>query len=233
MNPIRTALVLAILSVYVPVVGVCACLVAIARGSPAILYRLARPAVRFGLWLLGIRVVVEGLDKVGDARNLVVMANHASHLDGVVLFQGLGIDFKVLAKKELFRIPALGWAMRLSGWIDIDRDATLRARTALSRVVASLRQGACFVTFPEGTRTRTGQLGPFKRGAFLAAGEAGSSILPVAIQGTREALARGRFRVNPSTVRVRVLDPVDAGLYSYGDRNRLVAEVRDRIATAS
>ena len=102
----------------------------------------------------------------------------------------------------------------------------------MTRTADSLRAGACFLVFPEGTRSRTGELGEFKKGAFVAAIESGSRILPIALEGTRELMPRGGMVIRPGTVRVRVLDPVDTGSYSYGDRDRLASEVRGRIEAA-
>jgi 1-acyl-sn-glycerol-3-phosphate acyltransferase len=108
----------------------------------------------------------------------------------------------------------------------------VQSKGAIARAVASLKAGASFVIFPEGTRSRTGELGEFKKGAFVVAIDARSRIVPVAIRGARELMPRGGWRVRPGTVAVRVLDPVDAGAYSYEDRDRLIGEVRGRIAAA-
>jgi 1-acyl-sn-glycerol-3-phosphate acyltransferase len=102
----------------------------------------------------------------------------------------------------------------------------------MARTAASLRDGACFLAFPEGTRSRSGELGEFKKGTFVAAIEAKSRILPVALTGTREMMPRGSLAIRPGTVRVKVLDPVHTEGYSYADRDRLAALVRARIAAA-
>jgi 1-acyl-sn-glycerol-3-phosphate acyltransferase len=102
----------------------------------------------------------------------------------------------------------------------------------VDRAARSLREGNCFLIFPEGTRTRTGELGPFKKGAFVAALEAGSRIVPAAIEGVRELMPPGGLRIRPGTVRIRLLDPMPVESYSYDDRERLAAEVRARIAGA-
>jgi 1-acyl-sn-glycerol-3-phosphate acyltransferase len=229
---IRTAAAVAFLGLYVPAASLVGLPLAHLLRSPAVLYKLGRFGISVALMLSGTRVEVEGREKLGDARNTVVMLNHVSNLDAPVLFEALGLDFKAVAKKEIFKVPFLGHVLRFAGFIEVDRGDRNQARTALDRAAQSLREGNCFLIFPEGTRTRTGELGPFKRGAFVAAIEAGSRIVPAALQGVRELMPRGRLRINPGTVRLRLLDPVDAGNYSYDDRERLAAEVRGRIAEA-
>jgi 1-acyl-sn-glycerol-3-phosphate acyltransferase len=229
---IRMAAVLVFLGLYVPAASLVGLPLAHLLRSPAVLYKLGRFGIGIALILSGTRVVVEGCENLGDARNTVVMPNHASHLDAPVLFRALRIDFKAVAKKEIFGIPFLGHVLRVAGFIDIDRSDRTQSRAALDRAAESLRRGNCFMIFPEGTRTRTGELGPFKRGAFVAAIEAGSRIVPAALQGAGELMPRGRFRIRPGAVRLRLLEPLDAGGYSYDERERLASEVRSRIAAA-
>ena len=200
--------------------------------SPASLYALGRFGIRVALRLAGTRIEVLGKERLGDHRNTVIVANHGSHLDAPVLLQALGVDFKAVAKKEIFRVPVLSSVLRLAGFIEVDRADRTQATRAIARAVAALKGGDCFLIFPEGTRSRTGELGPFKKGGFVVAMDAGSLIVPVALAGTRDLMPRGRFRIRPGTVRVRVLDPLPAGSYSYGDRDALIAEVRRRMAAA-
>jgi len=229
---IRTLAALLFLGFYLPAASLVGLSVAHLMRSPAVLYKLGRFGIAVALFLSGTRVVVEGREKLGDARNTVVMPNHVSHLDAPVLFEALGIDFKAVAKKEIFKIPFLGHVLRFAGFIEVDRKDRTQARQALDRAAASLRDGNCFLIFPEGTRTRTGELGPFKRGAFVAAIEAGSRVVPAVLQGVGELMPRGRLRMRPGTVRLRLLDPVSAQSYSYDDRERLAEDVRGRIAEA-
>ena len=229
---IRTAAVLVFLGLYVPAASLLGLPLAHLLRSPAVLYKLGRFGIDVALLLSGTRVVVEGRDHLGDERNTVVMPNHVSHLDAPVLFAALRIDFKAVAKKEVFKIPFLGHVLRFAGFIEVDRADRNQARAALDRAAQSLREGNTFLIFPEGTRTRTGELGAFKRGAFVAAIEAGSRIVPVALSGVRELMPRDRWRIRRGTVRLRLLEPLNAGGYSYDDRERLASEVRGRIAAA-
>jgi 1-acyl-sn-glycerol-3-phosphate acyltransferase len=229
---IRALLVALFLPAYTLLASFVGYLLARLVGSPALLYALGRFGIRVALFLAGTRIVVEGRHLLGDARNTVIVANHVSHLDPPVLLQALGVDFRAVAKKEVFYVPFFNSVLRFAGFIEVDRADRTQSTRAIARAVAALKAGSCFLIFPEGTRSRTGELGSFKKGGFVVAMDAGSRIVPVAVLGTRELMPRGGFRIRPGTVRIRVLDPVMAGSYSYADRDALVSEVRGRIAAA-
>jgi 1-acyl-sn-glycerol-3-phosphate acyltransferase len=229
---IRTLLVSAFLVAYVPP----ACLIgwglAWWQGSDQPLYQIGRFGVRMALRLAGVRVEVTGSEHLRDSANTVVMPNHLSNLDAPVLFTVLPPNFKVVAKKELFRLPFLGSTFRMARFIELDRRDKDQAKRAMQQSVESLRAGACFLIFPEGTRSESGTLAELKKGGFLVALEAGSRIVPVAVTGTRELMPKGGFRIQSGTVRVAVLPAVEARRYSVETRDALVAEVRGRIASA-
>jgi 1-acyl-sn-glycerol-3-phosphate acyltransferase len=229
---IRALLIVLFLPAYTLLASLIGYGLARLSGSPALLYGLGRFGIRVSLFLAGMRIVVEGRHLLDDARNTMIVANHVSHLDAPVLLVALGVDFRAVAKKEVFYFPVFNSVLRFAGFIEVDRADRAQATRAIARAVEALKRGACFLIFPEGTRSRTGELGPFKKGGFVVAMDAGSRIVPVAVQGTRELMPRGGFRIRPGTVRVRVLDPVMAGSYSYGDRDGLISEVRGRIAAA-
>lgn len=229
---IRALVILAVIPPYVVLASMLGYPLARVLRSPRILYRLGRLGARLMLFLAGTRYEVEGLERLGDVRNTVVMPNHVSQLDAPILFLLLSVDFKAVVKTELFRVPFFSYCLRFAGFIEVDRSDHDQSKHAITAAVASLQSGNCFLIFPEGTRTRTGDLGEFKKGAFVVAIDARSRIVPVALSGVRELLPRGGFYVRPGTVRVRVLDPIDAGGYSYDSRDALIGEVRGRIAAA-
>jgi 1-acyl-sn-glycerol-3-phosphate acyltransferase len=229
---IRALLVLLFLPGYTLVAGLVGYALARISGSAAPLYALGRAGIRVALALAGTKIEVLGKERLAEHRNTVIVANHVSHLDAPVLLQALGVDFKAVAKKEVFQIPVLSSVLRLAGFIEVDRADRTQATRAIARAVTALQGGDCFLIFPEGTRSRTGEMGPFKKGGFVVAMDAGSRILPVALAGTRELMPRGGFRIRPGTVTVRVLDPVETARYSYGDRDALIAEVRGRMVAA-
>jgi 1-acyl-sn-glycerol-3-phosphate acyltransferase len=229
---IRALLVSAFLIAYVPPACLIGWSLAWWQGSDRPLYQIGRFGVRMALRIAGVQVEVTGADRLHDSANTIVMPNHLSNLDAPVLFTVLPPNFKVVAKKELFRIPFLASTFRRARFIELDRRDRDEARRAMQKSVESLRGGACFLIFPEGTRSESGMLGEFKKGGFLVALEAGSRVVPVAVTGTRELMPKGGFRMEPGTVRVAVLPPVDARGYRVESRDALVAEVRGRIAEA-
>jgi 1-acyl-sn-glycerol-3-phosphate acyltransferase len=229
---IRTILVLVLLGPYAILASLLGYPLARLAGSPRLLYGLARFGVRVSCRLAGIRVVLEGTEHLRAPRNTILMPNHTSHLDAALLFGLLPVEFKAVVKRELYRFPFVHYCLKFAGFIDVNRKDPIQSKRAIARAVESLKAGSNFIIFPEGTRSRTGQLGEFKKGGFVVAIDAGSRIVPVAILGAHLLLPPGGFRIRPGTVRVRVLDPENAASYSYEERDRLMVVVRDRIAAA-
>jgi 1-acyl-sn-glycerol-3-phosphate acyltransferase len=229
---LRTAVVLAFLVPYAAIAGPLAVLLSKLSGSARPLYALSGWGFRAAFRLAGIRITTENRERLGDARNTVIVSNHASHLDAPVLFLALGVPFVALAKREVFEIPFFSAVIRRAGFIPIQRGDRAEAVGAMARMVSALRGGASVLVFPEGTRSPTGELGAFKKGGFLAAVEAKSRLVPVALHGTRSLMPRHGYALRPGHVRVSILDPVDAGGYSYADRELVIAQVRSQIDQA-
>ena len=178
----------------------------------------------FPPWRLG----VEGRWPEGGP--FVVVANHQSMLD-ILLLSRLPREMKWVAKEELFRIPWVGIMLRMSGDIAIRRGDAESGGEALSRAKDYLARGMSVMIFPEGTRSRTGALLPFKSGAFRLALDAGVPVLPVAVHGTARGMPKGGPWVNPCRARARILAPVAVEPYG-GDAVRLRDDVRARIQAA-
>src|SRR5262245_32079793 len=229
---IRALLVSTFLILYIPPACLVAWTLAWWQSSARPLYVIGRFGVRTALRLAGVRVEVSGGEALRDCTNTVVMANHLSHLDAPVLFAMLSPDFKVVAKTELFRLPFLGSTFRIARFVEVDRRDRDQSRVAMRKSVEGLRAGDCFLVFPEGTRSPSGTLGALKKGGFLVAMDAGSRIVPVALAGTHELMPKGGFRIRSGRVTVKVLDALDASAYGVDQRDRLVSEVRGRIAAA-
>jgi 1-acyl-sn-glycerol-3-phosphate acyltransferase len=188
----------------------------------------------WGRWILfgaGIELSpLEGAEHLRPGQRVLCAANHQSLLDIPVLFAVLPVPIVMAAKKELFRIPLFGWMMRAARFPRIDRANPEAAKRALERSAERLRgTEVSVVLFPEGTRTRDGSLGPFKKGAFFVARDLGLPIAPVAILGTREALPKGSLRVRAARVAVVVGAPVAVRERSEEERDAVMEGLRSRV----
>jgi 1-acyl-sn-glycerol-3-phosphate acyltransferase len=189
----------------------------------------------------GMDVVVAGRENVTPGRTFLVMSNHQSHYDVPVLFYVLGPNIRMIAKTELYNVPIFGPALREAGFIEIDRSNRARAIASLQVARGTLGKGVHVWIAPEGTRSRTGELLPFKKGGFALALEMGAAILPVAIQGTRDALPANGVRSRAGArVTVKILPPIEATSYAAegatggelkAARDALMRDVRDRLVS--
>jgi 1-acyl-sn-glycerol-3-phosphate acyltransferase len=160
----------------------------------------------------------------------MVMANHRSNLDPPLLIAFTPYYLRFLTKKELFFIPFFGWALYLMGQIPIDRKRREKAIRSLQRSRKLLKQpGIAILAFPEGTRSRTEDLLPFKKGGFVFAIENGLPILPVGIGGTGPLLPKGNFLVRPGKVTFVVGEPIPTTQYTLSTKETLMAEVREKL----
>jgi 1-acyl-sn-glycerol-3-phosphate acyltransferase len=194
-----------------------------------LLYVLGHWGVWLGTALVGIRTSVTGREHLEPGRAVVFCSNHQSNIDPPILFQALHPRLHVLFKRELTRLPLLGRAFQIGGFVPIDRASREQSMAAIDQAAESLRQGNSFLTFPEGTRSRTGVLLPFKRGPFLMALKAQVPIVPVAIQGGTASMKKGSPIVRPTTVSVRIGLPVETRGMDVADREKLADEVRARV----
>lgn len=181
------------------------------------------------------RVRAEGLEHLGQGGEVfVVMSNHQSVYDIPVIFQALPLRLRMVAKHELFRVPLWGRAMHYAGFVSIDRGDRERAKESLQVAKQKMQnEGTSIWIAPEGTRSRTGELGPFKSGGFHLALDAGLRILPVSIVGTFDILRADTTSVTKGAdVRVIVHEPIDPRPYGPERRAELTADVRAAIASS-
>jgi len=166
-----------------------------------------------------------------DRRPYVFVANHSSFTD-VFLLASLPWEMKYLSKQTIFRIPLLGWQMRIAGDVPIVRGNRDSVRAAMEKLRERLKRRLSVVFFPEGTRSPDGSLGEFREGAFRLAIEAGVAVLPLAIYGASSSLPKHSLIFQPTTATVLVLPPEPTEGLTAADAPRLAARVRDRIAEA-
>lgn len=199
---------------------------------------LAYRISRFWAWgilkLCGIRLVVQGLEGLDPNRQYIFIANHQSYIDIPVLVQALSqFQLRWIAKKELFWVPLFGWVLWSSKHIIVDRSSLSRAMNSLSRARERIEKGISVVVFPEGTRSRHGDLLPFKRGGFLLAFKSQTPIVPVTIKGSGAVWSRGDWRIRSGEIAIVMGKPVSVDRYRAQDLKLLVNRVRAEIESHS
>ena len=194
--------------------------------------RLAHGCARaWSRWILGttgVRVDARGLDRVDGARSYVFVSNHQSIYDIPVLFASVPAQLRIIAKASLGAFPVLGWHLRWTGHLLVDRKRA--GAGTLGQVGRMIRRGDSLIVFPEGTRSRDGQVARFKRGLFLLAIEAGVAVVPVAVGGTRHVMLKGRLMTCPGDVSVVVHDPISTDGLTREDARRLAEQAQGVVA---
>ncbi|HXZ26513.1 MAG TPA: lysophospholipid acyltransferase family protein [Terriglobales bacterium] len=227
---LRWLLVLAFWSLFVPAAALIGFPWTFLSGKVAFLYRIAMWGARAGVRLGGVKVVAVGLDRLDPAQSYVFMSNHVSNLDPPILVPLIPRRTSVLVKKELFRVPILGRAMRMADLVAVDRRDRDAAIASVRAGAAVVRSGLNMTVYPEGTRSRDGRLLPFKKGPFYLAEEAAAPIVPVTILGTFEMQPKGYFGLRPGTATVIFHPPIAPA--SFSDRDALIAAVTAQVASA-
>jgi 1-acyl-sn-glycerol-3-phosphate acyltransferase len=214
--------------VYILIFGSIGLLVASIFRWKGLLYALGHAGCWIALTLVGIRYRVVGRENI-PREAVVFCSNHESNIDPPVLFQSLHRRLHILYKAELRKFPIMKTVFDIGGFVPVDRADREKSMASIMRGAESLRSGNSFLIFPEGTRSRDGQLLPFKKGGFIMALQAQVPIVPVAVQGGRDAMHKGSSVVRPVTVTIRVGAPIPTAGLSIGDRDELIDRVRMQV----
>ena len=191
----------------------------------------ARGWSRTILFFSGVRVRVLHSERLPAGRGVVVASNHESYADILVLLANLPLPVRLMAKRSIFRVPVMGWSIRAAGFVPVDRGVRSRGAATVEAALKLLKSGRSIVLFPEETRTRDGELLPFKPGAALLALRSGFPLLPVAIAGTGRVLPRGRLTTTPGRVILSIGNAISVEGRSIRDRDDLTREAREAIAS--
>jgi 1-acyl-sn-glycerol-3-phosphate acyltransferase len=197
------------------------------RGDWFLLF--ARGWARTILKFSGVRVAVRHPERLSRRGPFIVVANHESYADVLVLLANLPMQVRFLAKRSIFRVPVLGWSIRAAGFVPVDRGDRSRSFATVETALRRLGRGRSLVVFPEETRTQTGDLSPFKKGAAMLALKTGFSILPLGIAGTRQVLPRGAWNSEPGRVVLCVGEPLAADPSAQA-RKEMTARIKDSVS---
>lgn len=240
-RPFLRPLLVWILGALALALAVCLCfLLAPFLGGRRAFWIVAPRYVRGTAWAFGVRRQLEGWEALPEAlrsgaRPAVFIGNHTSLFDPPLMISTLPCHPVFVAKRELARVPFLGWVIWLAGFIFIDRSDRQAARRSLERAADRIRAGQGIVAFPEGTRGQDGALLPFKKGVFALAFKAGVPVVPFAIHGGPDILPKGTWRVRGGPYRITVGAPLESGAFADSEALRKAAEaaVRGLLGEAS
>lgn len=184
------------------------------------------------LWLGGVRLSVEGIEHLPASGPVVYMSNHQGNFDIPALFAGLPVQFRWLAKAELFRIPLFGLTMRVAGYIPVERQDRRLAIQSMNTAAERVAAGTSIMIFPEGTRSPDGKLLPFKKGGFILALQAQAPIVAIAIDGSAALMLKSSLMIRSGEIRIRIFPALPTAGLNKKDCEALMTEVETRIASA-
>ena len=228
---IRSVLLLTIGIAFTAFMSGCAVIFPLILPGESTAHKVAHIWGKLFLVLTSTKVKVIGAENVLKGKPQIFMANHQSDLDILIVLAYVPVQFRWIVKKELFDIPIFGAAMKKAGYIEIDRQHHESAMISIEKAVRKIREGMSVMSFPEGTRSRDGNIGAFKQGMFHLAIKSGIPIVPISIIGAKEIMPKRSLLINPGKGKVTlVMDkPIDVTGYSIERRHELIDRVRNVI----
>jgi 1-acyl-sn-glycerol-3-phosphate acyltransferase len=229
---LRATFVYLFVGLYILILAPFAMLWAYVSRNGAILYSLARLCIRVAGGMSGVRVNVQGREKIAPGVTYVFLSDHQGNFDAPVLIHVIPRDTSVLIKQEMMRIPVLSLVLKQVDFIPLDRLNPKKAQVGIERGAQLLANGKSFLAFPEGTRSRDGRLGDFKKGVFVMAIKAQAPIIPITLRNSAQVNPPGTYGVRAGCIDVVIHDPIETKGMTIEDRSRLVQTTRDAIASA-
>lgn len=223
---IKTGFVIVWVILETFVLGIAAVVTAFIIRKEDPVHRIASLWAKLILFASRIRVTVDGLSNIESSKSYIYMCNHQSNFDIPVLLAHLPVQFRWLAKAELFRIPIFSHGMRSAGYISIDRFNQASAFKSISEAARRIKGGVSVMIFPEGTRSRDGKVRPFKKGGFVLAVDAGVPIIPIVLRGTRSLMPKGQLRICSGHVYMDIQKPIETSGYTRETKDDLMERVR-------
>jgi 1-acyl-sn-glycerol-3-phosphate acyltransferase len=193
------------------------------------IHKVANLWAKILLLICNIKVKVIGAENLLYGKPQIFMSNHQSDFDILILLAYIPVQFRWIAKKELFSIPVFGAAMRSAGYIEIDRSNREKSLQSVDEAALRIRKGKSIMTFPEGTRSRNGEIKPFKHGTFHLAITSGVPIVPVSIVGSGKIMSKRSLRINAGQIKLIIGKPVEVQNFDIEKRYELIETVRNEI----
>jgi 1-acyl-sn-glycerol-3-phosphate acyltransferase len=221
---IRTTVMLIFWALAMPFAALIGFSWRLATGDVNVLYKLFTWGAMTGVRLAGVRIETIGLDRFDHSRSYIFMTNHVSNLDPPIQIPLIPGRTSVMVKKELFKTPILGYAMRIASLVPVDRGNRDAGIDAVRAAKAVIEQGISMTIYVEGKRSFDGKLLPFKKGPFYLAMECGVPVIPMTIVGTHYAMPKGRYSIKPGLVRAIFHTPVEPK--DFASREGLMEKIR-------
>lgn len=213
-----------IIAVYALIIAILTILVSPFDSKGKITHYISKIFSKVILLVSGIKLKVNGLEKIDRDKSYVFVSNHASYFDIPILMQAIPNNVRFIYKKSLSKIPIFGWGMYLGQYVPIDRENGREALKALRNAAQKIKKGISIVIFPEGTRTPDGEIKDFKKGVFVLADEAKEDIVPVLIKGSYNIMPKGKFKIQSAEVEVTFFEAVQ-----YTKDKALLGNIREML----
>ena len=223
---VTTFLLAIVLPIYTLLAGLVGIPYTLVTGNATLLYWLGRLGVRIGFWIARIDIVVHGFEKLPQAPHFIYMMNHNSNLDAPAVFLHLPGKVRALGKQELFKLPVLATAMRLGGFVPVNRSNRESAIGSVKNAAHLAAEGSSFLIAPEGTRSRTGKLLPFKKGGFYMAVESEVPVMPITVVGAYRLMPPGSIPIRSGTIEIFFHDAIETAGLGHAGRAELMEQVR-------
>lgn len=228
---IQATLVYLFVGIYILLLAPIAMLWALIAQDTRLIYHMARFCIRAAGWICRVKVIVQGREKILADKTYVFLSNHQGNFDAPVLSHVIPRDWSALIKKEMMRIPILSLVLKQLQFVPIERQNPKKAQEGIEVGSRLLGEGKSFIAFPEGTRSRNGRLGEFKKGVFIMAIKAQVPVIPITIIGSDKVQPPGRYGIRPGSIEVIFHDPISTEGMGMEDRNRLIQLTREAIAS--
>lgn len=211
-----------IIAVYALIIAILTILVSPFDSKGRITHYISKIFSKVILLVSGIKLKVNGLEKIDKDKSYVFVSNHASYFDIPILMQAIPNNVRFIYKKSMTKIPVFGWGMYLGQYVPIDRENGREALKALRKAAEKIKKGISIVIFPEGTRSPDGEIKDFKKGLFVLADEAKEDIVPVLIKGSFKIMQKGKFKIQSANVEVKFFEPM-----KYTKDKALLGNIRE------